>query len=261
MIHRNLQMLEFGAGFKKARESQNVSIDKIAEETRISKRFLMAIENEHFDVLPGGIFNRGFIRTYAERLGLDPEAAIRSYEKISQSVAIEPGRLETDTVRDKTTKIPVYYFAIAALLISGILLYVWTHRTEPPLVTTSAPSSEPPAANTEETPAPEAVAITDRSPASEAAAPVEPVVIELEVREASWFRLSSDGALIVVGEVLPAGTSRRYTANNSMDVGIGNAAGVEFRVNGQPVSSLGRSGEVRTLAITAKTSAASLASK
>jgi cytoskeletal protein RodZ len=56
-------MSEFGARFKKARESQNISLDRIAVETCISTRFLRAIEDEQFEALPGGIFNRGFIRT------------------------------------------------------------------------------------------------------------------------------------------------------------------------------------------------------
>jgi hypothetical protein len=83
-------------------------------------------------------------------------------------------------------------------------------------------------------------------------------VIELEVREESWFKLSSDGSDVVTSEVLPPGTTRRYTAATSMNVSIGNAAGVALRVNGQPVSSLGRSGQVRNITITPTTSAASL---
>jgi cytoskeleton protein RodZ len=74
-------MLELGTSFRKSRASLNLSIDKIAAETRINPRFLEAIENERFDLLPGGIFNRGFIRAYAVRLGLDPEEALQGYEK------------------------------------------------------------------------------------------------------------------------------------------------------------------------------------
>ena len=100
-------MLELGVSFKKARESQNVSIDRIAAETRISTRFLMAIENEQFDILPGGIFNRGFIRTYAERLGIDPEEAIRSYEKSARVVEPEPARQEAPKVLGRVYTAPV----------------------------------------------------------------------------------------------------------------------------------------------------------
>src|SRR6266571_5129207 len=64
-------MSNFGASFKKARESKGISLERIAAETRISTRFLLAIENEEFNLLPGGIFNRGFVRTYAEKVGLE----------------------------------------------------------------------------------------------------------------------------------------------------------------------------------------------
>jgi cytoskeleton protein RodZ len=83
--------------------------------------------------------------------------------------------------------------------------------------------------------------------------------VELEIRQESWLQLSSDGTSVVEGEVLPAGTSRRYTAANAMDLRIGNAAGVQLRVNGESVPSLGGEGQVRFLTITPDTSAASLA--
>ncbi|OLD22475.1 MAG: hypothetical protein AUI91_01825 [Acidobacteria bacterium 13_1_40CM_3_56_11] len=72
------EMTNFGSSFKRARETKGISIDQIASETRISTRFLLAIENEQFHLLPGGIFNRGFIRAYAEKVGLDP-AKIREW--------------------------------------------------------------------------------------------------------------------------------------------------------------------------------------
>src|SRR5262245_22421344 len=76
-------MTNFGASFKKARESKGISLDQIAKDTRISTRFLSAIENEEFHLLPGGIFNRGFVRAFAERVGLDPDQAVGDYERLT----------------------------------------------------------------------------------------------------------------------------------------------------------------------------------
>jgi cytoskeletal protein RodZ len=126
-------MLESRHKLPKSRESLNLSIDKIAAETRINPRFLEAIENERFDLLPGGIFNRGFIRSYAVRLGLDPEEAIQGYEKLFRAVEAEPVQQETERVRGKTTKIPVYYVALAGLLILVVVFYFLTRHKEPPL--------------------------------------------------------------------------------------------------------------------------------
>src|SRR5580765_2624578 len=77
------EMSNFGATCRKARESKRISLDRIAADTRISTRFLSAIENEEFNLLPGGIFNRGFVRAYAEKVGLDPNQAVADYERLA----------------------------------------------------------------------------------------------------------------------------------------------------------------------------------
>jgi cytoskeletal protein RodZ len=70
---------EFGDKFRKAREKKEISLDDVSNVTKISARMLQAIEQEHFDQLPGGVFNKGFIRAYAKHLGLDSEEAVTDY--------------------------------------------------------------------------------------------------------------------------------------------------------------------------------------
>jgi cytoskeleton protein RodZ len=70
---------EFGNRFRQAREKKELSLDDVSNVTKISARMLRAIEEEHFDQLPGGVFNKGFIRAYAKHLGLDPEEAVTDY--------------------------------------------------------------------------------------------------------------------------------------------------------------------------------------
>jgi cytoskeletal protein RodZ len=69
----------FGDKFRQAREAKGISLDDVSNVTKISTRMLQAIEQEHFDQLPGGVFNKGFIRAYAKHLGLNDEDAITSY--------------------------------------------------------------------------------------------------------------------------------------------------------------------------------------
>ena len=76
-------MAEFGNSFRSARESRGLTIAEIAQETRISSRFLRAIEAEAFEELPGGVFSRGFIRTYASEVGLDADAMAEAYAALS----------------------------------------------------------------------------------------------------------------------------------------------------------------------------------
>ena len=72
-------MASFGVQLKQEREKQSVTLDDISLSTKISTRMLRALEEEHFDQLPGGIFNKGFIRAYARCLGMDEEQAIADY--------------------------------------------------------------------------------------------------------------------------------------------------------------------------------------
>ena len=72
-------MGQFGDKFKNAREKRNLSLDDVSNVTKIGSRMLQAIEEEHFDHLPGGVFNKGFIRAYAKHLGLNDEEAVTEY--------------------------------------------------------------------------------------------------------------------------------------------------------------------------------------
>lgn len=69
----------FGEHLKREREMRGVSLEEISAATRISVRFLEALENEQWERLPGGIFNRGFIRSVARFLGLDEENLVAEY--------------------------------------------------------------------------------------------------------------------------------------------------------------------------------------
>jgi cytoskeleton protein RodZ len=69
----------FGEHLKREREMRGVSLEEISAATRISVRFLEALENEHWAQLPGGIFNRGFIRSVARFLGMDEDGLVAEY--------------------------------------------------------------------------------------------------------------------------------------------------------------------------------------
>ena len=72
-------MGHFGDKFRQAREKRDLTLDQVSNVTKISSRMLKAIEEEHFDQLPGGVFNKGFIRAYAKHLGLNDEEAVNDY--------------------------------------------------------------------------------------------------------------------------------------------------------------------------------------
>jgi cytoskeleton protein RodZ len=70
-----------GSVFREARNRRKIDLSEVEAATRIRVRYLRAIENEEWDVLPGGVYTRGFIRTYAGFLGLDGERLAEDYRK------------------------------------------------------------------------------------------------------------------------------------------------------------------------------------
>jgi cytoskeleton protein RodZ len=84
-------MGSFGERLRREREMRGITLDEIAESTKISRRHLESLEKEGFDSLPGGIFNRGFVRAYARYLGIDEEQAVADYA----AAAAEPAEPET----------------------------------------------------------------------------------------------------------------------------------------------------------------------
>jgi hypothetical protein len=69
----------FGEKLRKQREQRGIELDAISNTTKISTRMLRALEDEHFDQLPGGVFNKGFVRAYARQVGLDEEETVADY--------------------------------------------------------------------------------------------------------------------------------------------------------------------------------------
>src|SRR5438093_10832895 len=72
-------MASFGETLKRERELREISLRQISEATKINIRYLEALEENRFDALPGGLFNKGFIRAYAIFVGIDAEAMVDSY--------------------------------------------------------------------------------------------------------------------------------------------------------------------------------------
>src|SRR3954469_13297623 len=90
-------MASFGERIKREREMRGVSLEEIAESTKIGKRNLEALETEDFDKLPGGIFNKGFVRAYAKYLGLDEDQAVTDF-LAAENAASTGIRLAADPV-------------------------------------------------------------------------------------------------------------------------------------------------------------------
>ena len=102
---------------REARERQKVSLHAIAEKTNVSVRFLDAIEKNQFDKLPGGIFTRGFIRSYARQVGLDPDATVQQF------LADEPSQRDDD-IDEVPARIQGDGPGIGTLVLAGVAVIV-----------------------------------------------------------------------------------------------------------------------------------------
>jgi cytoskeletal protein RodZ len=254
-----VNMTNFGASFKKARESKGISLDQVATDTRISTRFLSAIENEEFHLLPGGIFNRGFVRAYAERVGINPDQAVADYERLSGG-----GRDGTDTPVLATTiprKGNRFLYPVAAGLLALVITIFYIVNREgvqpaqkalpPPAPTNAAPEPTQPAPPAQTIPAetkPEAPIATAPEPAP--LSKPQNLTVDIEAREETWIKVKADGSSVNSGEVLQPGMTRKFTAQDSIAISIGNAGGLTLKINDQTAKPLGKSGQVREVTIT-----------
>ncbi|MCA1609259.1 MAG: helix-turn-helix domain-containing protein, partial [Acidobacteria bacterium] len=71
-----------GEKLRQAREDRGISLSEVAEHTRISSLYISSIEKDDYKPLPGGIFNKGFIKSYARYIGIDEQEALQDYAEL-----------------------------------------------------------------------------------------------------------------------------------------------------------------------------------
>src|SRR5215475_4962663 len=119
-------MATLGQQLKQSREEKGISLQEIAESTHISIRFLQAIENDAYDVLPGGVFNRAFVRKFARQVGFDEEQAVNLYQEQWQEQGGEPERgyqLGVEEFESRQTTGNGLLLSFVALIVIGALAY------------------------------------------------------------------------------------------------------------------------------------------
>lgn len=71
--------MRFGESLREQRERLGISLDDVAVSTRVSQRHLAALEEDRFAELPGGVFSRGIVRSYAQHCGLDVDSTVQRF--------------------------------------------------------------------------------------------------------------------------------------------------------------------------------------
>jgi cytoskeleton protein RodZ len=258
----NEAVLKVGAELQRAREARGLALSEVAQQLKFAPRQLEALEQDRFDLLPGGTFARGMVRNYARLLKIDPEPLVRSiadrYEapeannlaaRYSQPVPF------SDSARRSTF---VYLgLSLGVLALGAGVAWQWYHeRSKARSVARVAPASKvaapappaelpvravekktPPAAAAPkveaEKPALEKVADAKPPPMAKVAPGVHRLVIRCE--EEAWIEVRDANDRALVSSLNPAGAERVVQARGPLTLVIGNAQHVRILRNDQPL--------------------------
>lgn len=144
----------FGDKLRREREMRGVTLAEMSESTKISKRWLQALEDEQFEILPGGVFNRGFVRSYARFLGINEEQAVADYVAASNEQPPPEDKFpldihekeDTPPLNPKRSFLPVALAIVALVLVVGGWTWWVKHK---PQVSAHTPETSKPAAATQ----------------------------------------------------------------------------------------------------------------
>lgn len=258
-----MSSLGIGETLRRERESLGISLDDIARNTRIPRRFLDAIEIEDFDGLPGLVFTRNFVRQYAEALRLDAEPMVGGLPKLDESTIRLP---DPPKQKRKRTRYKAPSSGRASLvwltLAIAAAVFLYTHfnpvsrmRGGIAALRNNAEShsaelkaaSAAPSESSNEPPAPRPTAapqVTDGAPASS-------VQVVITAVQEAWVQLSADGKTSFTGTLMP-NDRKEISAAEQVKIVAGNAGGLTVSLNGKPLEPLGPVGQVRVVRLTAE---------
>jgi cytoskeleton protein RodZ len=266
--------MDVGTILREARERLGLSIEDVSRRTKISTRVLKGLEQNALDTLPPRVFIRGFVRAYAQVVGLKVDETVQAYltqlaetpasEPLSHTSASQDLLDEPMVVADRATGKPaseshsaVAGLALAALAfaILGYLgMNVRTAGPGPEVVvaqgTEPARAPEPVPAAPSDTPAemPHPAVATAADISEPVATTGEGLSIEIHPTGECWVEAVVDGAPRVYRLMQP-GERERFTVQDAVTLRVGDPAAFAFSVNGAPGRELGRARQVTTVAI------------
>jgi transcriptional regulator with XRE-family HTH domain len=249
---RYSELASFGEELRREREIRGISLKEISDATKISKRFLEAIEKNDHRTLPAPVFTRGFVREYARYLGLNAEEIVNRYnfaaagdDRIEKSThldrLVQPQAQPLSKERERERKsIPAPYARIdrnvyilvvivAALLAASYwaLKHKRAARAEEARVDTAAAPTVAPKPAPSPVPVPEPPPVDDK------------LKLAIDVTRDTWVTLQADGKT-VIDERLHAGDHRNFDANETFRfVAVGNGRALTLKLNDLDLPSLG----------------------
>lgn len=267
----------FGESLKRERELRGVTLEEISAATRIATRFLKAIENEAWDQLPGGVFNRGFVRAVARYLGLDEENTVAEY---TLAVGDHPSvPVWTGSPPVVTPEQPWLAWIIAAVVVLALLgggwfgarrLLAWRAAKRSAAVSVaSSPASTGAPQQTADLPAPgvsdisapivqDATSVPPAAAAdsASASAPISPAnnVMELKIQAGKRTKVTivADKDMVFDG-TMKAGENHFFSAADHFQVSAKDAGVLHMELNGKTLAPIGPPGHAGKVTLTRDT--------
>lgn len=251
------ELATFGEDLKREREIRGISLKEIADATKISKRFLEAIEKNDHKTLPAPVFTRGFVREYARYLGLNIDDMVNRYnhaaagddriEKPPQLAPLTPPAVDPPKkaaakkgIPSAFTRIDRNIFLLTLIVVALAAVSWWAiqyrrgaQREEAVVETATAETVTTPAAVP--TPVPTQTA---------APAPDDTTLrLTIDLSDDCWIQLQADGKTLVA-DVMRAGYRNTFEAKDQFRLSVGNAAAAGVSFNDVRLPTLGGDGEV-----------------
>src|SRR5258708_13248151 len=221
----------FGERLKRERELREVSPNEVVVATRISLRFLEALENEDWEKLPGGIFNRGFVRAIARYLGLDEESLLAEYDQARGDQFAEAASVAENRI-PSPPKWLAAAFALGALVVIAVLIaagvYGWRRSSAR---RQGKPSS---AVTTQSLGAAQAASLPAGDPPQANSAALD---LSVSTSKATRLRILADGKLVLDSKI-PADQTRHFSAETAFEVTAADSSAVLLEFNAQPMPPL-----------------------
>jgi cytoskeletal protein RodZ len=222
------------------RERQALTIKDVEHATSIRALYLTSIEEDNYEVAPGEVYLKGFIRNYANFLGLDGTEFVNMY-RASQATTAAPVEVQpTPTAADNISHmnsgglLSPKLLAIGIVIVAAIGIGLWAYggQSKPSLPLEKAPQTvEPIQQQTQAPTVPEKPANT------------KPVYLQVKFSEECWTLVMADGKKLYEG-IPKINESFTWEAQNTLVIKAGNANAIDVTFNGQPQGRLGAKGEV-----------------
>ncbi len=247
-------MQTVGEILRAERLKKSLSIKDVESTISIRALYLNAIEEGNYDVVPGEVYLKGFIRNYATFLGLDSQAVMELYRQNKEQPKeheIEEKSQEVKTVRAVKTSSPskdgsngltkwVTVGVIVAFIVGG---FIWwsSESQQPSPVPSPSTQQQPPSAKVQQ-----GTQTSPSVPPAQSVTPTKPenkVIVTAKFSAPCWTQITADGKAVYEGTP-KNGESITWEATDKLSVKFGNAGVVDLVYNGKPVGKLGGNGEV-----------------